>query len=105
MTMHAVDRAMEMLATILIRHYISFAQHMTQCKIRVNLGIREPCKGEITILHREPKNKKDKKIRCWKFNLKTTDFFQNAKFVSGLPNGYLPLEKKVFFACHIFQQF
>ena len=30
MTMHAVDRAMEMLATILIRHYISFAQHIRQ---------------------------------------------------------------------------
>ena len=28
----------------------------TQCKIRVNLGFREFCKGEITVLHREEKN-------------------------------------------------
>ena len=37
-----------------------------------------------------------------KINLKKTDFFENAKFVSGLPNGYFMFEKKAFFACHSF---
>ena len=46
--------------------------------------------------------KKIKKSDAGKINLKTTDFFQNAKFVSGLPNSYFPLEKKGFFACHFF---
>ena len=29
-----------------------------------------------------------------KINLKKTDFFENAKFMSGLPNGYFLPEKK-----------
>jgi len=35
-----------------------------------------------------------------KINLKKTDFFENAKFISGLPNSYFLFEKKGFFACH-----
>ena len=37
-----------------------------------------------------------------KINLKKTDFFENAKFISGLPNSYFLFEKKGTFACHFF---
>ena len=46
--------------------------------------------------------KKLKKSDAGKINLKKTDFYQNAKFVSGFPNGYFPLKKKFFFAYHFF---
>ena len=59
-------------------------------------------KGNEPFCIENKKMKKLKKSDAGKINLKKTDFFQNAKFVSGLPNGYFPLEKKGFFACHFF---
>ena len=48
-------------------------------------------------------NQKIKKLKkSGKIYLKKTDFFQNAKFVSGLPNGYFPFEKKKFFCMSLF---
>ena len=47
--------------------------------------------------------RKIKKLRisdAGKINFKKTDFFENAKFISGLPNGYFLFEKKGIFACH-----
>ena len=44
--------------------------------------------------------RKIKKLRisdAGKINLKKTDFFENAKFISGLPNGYFLFETKSFF--------
>ena len=37
--------------------FVALVLLMTQCKIRVNLGFREFCKGEITVLHRDEKIK------------------------------------------------
>ena len=47
------------------------------------------------------KKRKIKKLRisdAGKINLKKTDFFENAKFISGLPNGYFLSEKTGIFA-------
>ena len=48
----------------------------------------------------ERKIKKLKTSDAGKINLKKTDFFENAKFIFGLPNGYFLFEKEGFFACH-----
>ena len=71
--------------------------NMTKCKIRVNLGCTEPRKGEITVLHRELRNQKTIKSGAEKIN-----FFENAKFASGLAYGHLLFEKKGFIAHHFF---
>jgi len=46
------------------------------------------------------KIKKLKTSVAEKINLKKTDFFENAKFICGLPNGYFLFKKEGFFACH-----
>ena len=49
----------------------------------------------------EKKIKKLRTLDAGENNLKKTDFIENAKFVSGLPNGYFLLKKEDFFACHL----
>ena len=46
------------------------------------------------------KIKKLKTSDARKINLKKTEFFENAKFISSLPNGYFLFEKRGVFACH-----
>ena len=46
------------------------------------------------------KIKKLKTSDAGKINLRKTDFFKNAKFIFGLPNGYFLFKKQDFFACH-----
>ena len=46
------------------------------------------------------KMKKLKTSDAGKINLRKTDFFKNAKFIFGLPNGYFLFEKKGIFAFH-----
>ena len=61
---------------------------------------RNLIKGNKPFCMEERKIKKLRISDAGKINLKKTDFFENAKFISGLPNGYFLFEKKGFFACH-----
>ena len=47
------------------------------------------------------KTKKLRKSDTGKINLKKTDFFENAKFIYSLLNGYSLFKKEGFFACHL----
>ena len=61
---------------------------------------RNLIKGNKPFCMEERKIKKLRISDAGKINLKKTDFFENAKFISGLPNSYFLFEKKGFFACH-----
>ena len=82
-----------------------YLNNRKQCKIKSIWVAQNLVKVKYPFLHKEPKTEKLKNLRksdAGKLNLEKTDFFQNAKFVTGLPNGYSPFEKMVFFACHFF---
>ena len=61
---------------------------------------RNLIKGNKPFCMEERKIKKLRISDAGKINLKKTDFFENAKFISGLPNDSFLFEKMGFFACH-----
>ena len=61
---------------------------------------RNLIKGNKPFCMEERKIRKLRISDAGKINLKKTDFFENAKFISGLPNDSFLFEKMGFFACH-----
>ena len=63
--------------------------YTTWCKNRINFGCTE-----YSFTKKSGSKRFAKKMKKWKNNFKGCDFLENAKFMSGLTNGYFLFEKR-----------